>query len=113
MGGDEFQNKPKSRPARNSVSMAEINQNMQLVLSQQTHEVIEDMHREDSDYLETFHKSDMGTKELSRRSILPIDGIYGKHILTKEALEQRQLMKGLNLDTQRILLGAAWTDKES
>jgi hypothetical protein len=42
---------------------------------------------------------------------LPTDGIYGKDVLTEDALQQRKTLNHYGIDATRIMLGAAWVDE--
>jgi hypothetical protein len=111
MGSEWFHKHPKELPSKARKPLTEVNQNMQLCMSQQG---IEHGNEEEAtDYLETLQNDIGNLNESSSKSYLPTDGIYGKNILSEDALRQKHLINDLKLDTKHILLGAAWIDEEA
>ena len=117
LGGDLHHKFPKRRPSKDRVPIHEVNDNMQVLLSQQQHgESVMDTDEivnEGADYLESLQFSGLTTEATYVKSTLPPDGIYGKDVLSEDALNQRQIMKDFGIDATRILLGAAWVDDDS
>ena len=65
---------------------------------------------EGEDYLESLQFDGITLEEKYVKSHLPTDGIYGKDLLSEDAIEQQKIMDALGLGSTRILLGAAWVN---
>jgi hypothetical protein len=116
MGGHQFHKFPKGRPSKDWVPISEVNNSMQIVLSQTEDCEVQFKRNDDepaTDYLESLHFSGLSLEEEYVKSPLPSDGIYGKDILSEDAMNQRQIMKDFGIDATRILLGAAWVDEDN
>jgi hypothetical protein len=117
LGGDLHHSHPKGRPSKDCITLDEVNVDMQVLLTQPTNEVgAMDTTGEDtvSDYLESLQFSGLSAEETYVKWALPPgDGMYGKDVLSEDAMNQRQILKDFGIGATRILLGAAWVDEDS
>ena len=108
---------PKGRPNKDRMSIDEVNRSMLVEISASQPEPPslspDDVDPPVSDYLESMQFSGKERDETYEKSILPVDGIYGKNVLTEEATNHRQILQEFGTDVTRILLGAAWVDEDA
>jgi hypothetical protein len=120
LGGDQYHSHPKGRPPASRMSLDRVNDSLHVQLGDGgprtscTSEATKDPSpHPSSDFLEPLQLSWTGAEESFVPSTLPIDGIYGKDVLTEEATNHRNLLKEFGVGTTRIMLGAAWVDQEA
>lgn len=92
LGGDKFHKYPKGRPSKNRPPLALVNSNMKVQLSEvsvqaNTPPMITSDPIEPTDYLESLQFDGNSLDENYVKSSLPTDGVYGKDVLSEEALE--------------------------
>jgi hypothetical protein len=114
LGGDQFHSYPKGRPSSNRLPLDQVNKRMELLLPESEHmangTVVDGA--EEEDFLESLQFLGNEAEECYIKSTLPIDGIYGKDVLTEDALQQRKTLNQYGIDATRIMLGAAWVDED-
>jgi hypothetical protein len=122
LGGDNFHKFPKGRPSNDRVPLEQVNCNMHVQLSQvsdcpglseRPEDCTEEEPIEPTDYLESVVFDGNSLSETYVKSSLPPDGMYGKDVLSEEALQHRKILDEFGLGSTRILLGAAWVDEYS
>jgi hypothetical protein len=86
---------------------------MQVSLSQPTGPMAPTVPNDEVDHLESLQFSGLTIEEEYVKSTLPPDGMYGKDVLSEDAMNQRQIMEDFGISSTRILLGAAWVDEDS